>query len=147
MLVSFSSSETLKGWICQPAVSLLFILHEANTKDIIFMMKKGTQRGSNELVDLNSIEDWKVFKQMSWHTLNSLSIWTSWGQNENVLVNFMRRSLNLNNYCVKWLHILGTHKRSLGTYDESQTTLFFFLSGQANVCRSVSVARHHDSIF
>lgn len=35
----------------------LFILHEANMKDIIVMMEKGTQGGSNALVELNYVED------------------------------------------------------------------------------------------
>lgn len=35
----------------------LFILHEADMKDIIVMMEKGTQGGSNAPVELNYAED------------------------------------------------------------------------------------------
>lgn len=91
----------------------LFILHEANMKDIIVMMEKGTQGSSNALVELNYAEDWKAFKRMTYHILNSLSIWNFWRQN--VSINCMRRVVILNGYCVKWQNILGTHKMSLGT--------------------------------
>jgi len=47
-------------------------------------MEKGTQGGSNALDELNYVEDWKIFKTMSHHILNSLYIYTSWGQNVSI---------------------------------------------------------------
>lgn len=112
----------------------LFILHEANMKGIIVMTEKGTQGGSSVLVELTYVENWEVFKRMIHHILNSLSIWTSWGQN--VSINCMRMGLILNNYCLKWQDILGAHKGSLGTYDESFKPHHFFQREWAKVCSS-----------